>query len=100
MDFNFLNALLLGRCDVQKKSFLVVGDWGGISFHPFTTPVQTAVADEMAALASRDGADFVVALGDNFYLNGVQDENDYRFKVIFNTSNIKDRGILSPLNKT
>ena len=66
----------------DSRSFLVVGDWGGISFHPYTTPVQTAVADEMAVMASRDGADFVVTLGDNFYLYGVQDVDDTRFKVL------------------
>lgn len=65
----------------DKIRFLVVGDWGGLSFHPYTTPVQTSVADQMASVASQEGVDFVVALGDNFYLYGVSNVDDERFQV-------------------
>lgn len=35
----------------------------------------------MAKTASQMGADFILALGDNFYYKGVSDVNDPRFQV-------------------
>ncbi|XP_045156966.2 tartrate-resistant acid phosphatase type 5-like [Mercenaria mercenaria] len=64
-------------------NFLAFGDWGGISFHPYTTPVQTSVADQMARVAAREKVSFVLALGDNFYLYGVESVDDPRFQTTF-----------------
>ncbi|XP_064899880.1 LOW QUALITY PROTEIN: tartrate-resistant acid phosphatase type 5-like [Columba livia] len=64
-------------------SFLVVGDWGGIPEPPFATPREVATAAAMGRAATELGADFVLALGDNFYYKGVRDEWDPRFQDTF-----------------
>lgn len=61
--------------------FLVVGDWGGLPYPPYVTPIETATARMMAKTASTMGSDFVLAVGDNFYYKGVTDVNDPRFQV-------------------
>lgn len=61
--------------------FLVVGDWGGLPNAPFVTPVEWATAQEMGRTAEQLGADFVLALGDNFYYRGVKSVDDPRFQV-------------------
>lgn len=47
-------------------NFLVIGDWGGINFFPYRTPVESAVAKEMGKKAKEVDAQFVVALGNVF----------------------------------
>ncbi|NXN31147.1 PPA5 phosphatase, partial [Nycticryphes semicollaris] len=61
--------------------FLAVGDWGGVPDPPFATPREVATAAAMGRAATNLGADFVLALGDNFYYEGVRDEWDPRFQV-------------------
>jgi tartrate-resistant acid phosphatase type 5 len=61
--------------------FLVLGDWGGLPVYPYVTPVETSVAKRMALLAETMNAQFVLALGDNFYFDGVKNVDDKRFKV-------------------
>lgn len=72
---------------VERKSlfrFLAIGDWGGKSVHPYCTDEQREVANGIALVASSssgvdksDGevtvpeAEFVLALGDNFYAAGL-----------------------------
>lgn len=71
---------------VERKSlfrFLAIGDWGGKSVHPYCTDEQREVANGMALVASSSsgdvnddkhtapGAEFVLALGDNFYAAGL-----------------------------
>ncbi|NXC78768.1 PPA5 phosphatase, partial [Anhinga anhinga] len=63
--------------------FLAVGDWGGVPDPPFSTPREVATAAAMGRAATDLGADFVLALGDNFYYKGVQDEWDPRFQETF-----------------
>ncbi len=63
--------------------FLVLGDWGGLPYPPYITPIEKATARMMAKTASQMGADFILALGDNFYYKGVTDVNDPRFQVWF-----------------
>ncbi|KAH3695861.1 hypothetical protein DPMN_083319 [Dreissena polymorpha] len=64
-------------------SFMVLGDWGGLPFFPYTTPVQTAVRDQMVTYALQHHPRFVVSLGDNFYLYGVENADDTRFNLTF-----------------
>ncbi|NXC44590.1 PPA5 phosphatase, partial [Penelope pileata] len=63
--------------------FLAVGDWGGVPDPPFATPREVATAAAMGRAATDPGADFVLALGDNFYYEGVRDEWDPRFQETF-----------------
>ncbi|XP_065913697.1 tartrate-resistant acid phosphatase type 5-like isoform X2 [Dysidea avara] len=66
-----------------KLSFLVVGDWGGKSSPPYYTPAQKSVALQMGRTAEEINSQFTVSLGDNFYKNGVTDEDDPRFNTTF-----------------
>lgn len=61
--------------------FLAVGDWGGVPYPPYITPVEKATAHEMGRVADQMGADFVLALGDNFYYTGVDRVDSPRFQV-------------------
>lgn len=61
--------------------FLAIGDWGGIPYPPYITAVQKATAKEMSKVAEQMGADFILALGDNFYYVGVDSVDSPRFKV-------------------
>ena len=62
--------------------FIVMGDWGGLPDFPYRTPVEKAVGDEMGKIADYLDIQFVLALGDNFYFDGIKDVDDPRFKVI------------------
>lgn len=63
--------------------FLAVGDWGGVPYPPYITAVQKATAREMSKVAEHMGADFVLALGDNFYYKGVDSKDSPRFQDTF-----------------
>ena len=62
--------------------FIVMGDWGGLPDFPYRTPVEKAVGGEMGKIADYLDIQFVLALGDNFYFDGIKDVDDPRFKVI------------------
>ncbi|XP_072032237.1 tartrate-resistant acid phosphatase type 5-like isoform X2 [Amphiura filiformis] len=64
----------------KSLHFMVLGDWGGIPIYPYYTPDEVAVAKQMSIIAENINASFVMALGDNFYENGVTDVNDKRFQ--------------------
>ena len=59
-------------------SFIAMGDWGRQG--EFN---QRAVAAQMANVARRLDAAFILALGDNFYPNGVQSVNDPQWRTSF-----------------
>ena len=53
---------------------------GGKGSSPYTTDAQIATAAGMGKIASSISSEFVVALGDNYYSNGITtNENDSRF---------------------
>lgn len=54
----------------MNLTFLALGDWGYIGAN------QTAVAAQMGVYAAQTNASFVVALGDNFYEDGVESDLD------------------------
>lgn len=76
---------LLGFCHLTENrtsiKFLAIGDWGGVPYPPYITAVQKATAREMSKVADQMGADFVLALGDNFYYKGVDSVDSPRFQV-------------------
>ena len=61
----------------QPVNFLLIGDWGMANAN------QALVASQMAEYAHNVSADFVVALGDNFYENGVVSDTDPQWKNTF-----------------
>ena len=68
----------------QKKnslSFMALGDFGGMPYAPYATPIEMAVAHRMAKFAHKNPIDFVLTLGDNFYFDGVKNVEDPRFQV-------------------
>ena len=71
-----------------KLRFLAIGDWGGQGESPYYTDAQLETANGMAKVAAASSplllmnnddhvpaASFVVALGDNFYSQGVSTAN-------------------------
>ena len=59
----------------------MLGDWGGLPFFPYRTAIESAVAKQMGGFASEHNVEFLLALGDNFYYDGVKDVDDPRFQV-------------------
>ncbi|CAF0804277.1 unnamed protein product [Brachionus calyciflorus] len=97
----FLNSNLLidnDRVKLDLKddnvNFLVIGDWGGLPVFPYRTIIETQVSKQMTKLGEMYNTQFQLALGDNFYFNGVIDENDKRFKEtyekVFNSKRLKE----------
>lgn len=65
---------------------MVLGDWGGVPFPPYSTPGQRAVAESMGRVANDLSATAVLALGDNFYFDGIAtDATNYRFENTWNS---------------
>ena len=58
---------------LQPTVFFALADWGGEQESPFVTPGQRAVATAMGTLAAEAGShpQFVLAAGDNFYMDGL-----------------------------
>ncbi|XP_052778205.1 tartrate-resistant acid phosphatase type 5-like [Mya arenaria] len=75
--------LLHGASCLDSLRFLAVGDWGGLPTFPYETPVELAVAKQMADVTNTYHTSFNLALGDNFYFDGVKDVDDKRFKETF-----------------
>lgn len=60
-----------------------MGDWGGLPTPPYSTAIERGTAKEMAKLTKMYGIQFNLALGDNFYFDGVKSVDDARFKNTF-----------------
>ena len=63
--------------------FLAIGDWGGQDEAPYCTSGQTDSAASMNELAGELDAQFFLALGDNFYYSGVDNDGSPRFEETF-----------------
>ncbi|CAD5111450.1 DgyrCDS759, partial [Dimorphilus gyrociliatus] len=57
----------------------LLGDWGGLPFYPYKTYIETATAKRIGIVAETLNSKLLLALGDNFYFDGVKDINDKRF---------------------
>lgn len=64
-------------------NMILLGDWGGMPTPPYASPFEEVTALQIMREAKLQNSDFVVALGDNFYFNGVTDEYDKRFQTTF-----------------
>ena len=63
--------------------FVMLGDWGGTAESPYYTDAEEKIAVVMGEKAKEVYAQFIVALGDNFYDLGVVNVDDPRFKETF-----------------
>merc|ERR1712054_197577 len=64
-------------------TFGVMGDWGGSEDAPYTTEQEITTAKGMGKVLGANNAVYALALGDNFYHEGVKNEFDSRFKSTF-----------------
>merc|ERR1711907_911876 len=78
-----VGLLTLSFSSGSLLDFMVMGDWGGFQVWPYKTPGEIAVAKHLGVLAEQHNASFTLALGDNFYMHGVTDQHDPRFKQTF-----------------
>ena len=63
-----------------------LGDWGGTENPPYSTPSQRDTAAGMGTVGEEISAQYVLALGDNFYHSGVGDTcTDPRFEETWNS---------------
>lgn len=81
--FALIISCVTGCLSLASLRFLSLGDWGGSPDFPYTTKVETAVADQMGAIADIYQTSFNLALGDNFYTEGVKNVEDKRFVETF-----------------
>ena len=89
-----LLAALSHAVEGNDLNVLVMGDWGGIPIPPWSTPAEHETAKYMGEEAAKINASFALALGDNFYENGIKtDEHDARFQhtfeSVFTSSNLQ-----------
>jgi hypothetical protein len=65
---------------------LELGDWGGSNNAPYQNPSQIEVSTAMATTATEINAQYVIALGDNFYSYGISSTcEDPRFEETWNS---------------
>lgn len=78
---SFLSLLLFLSVEVISSkhglNFLLLADWGTEG------KIQSNIARQMALLSKRVDARFVIALGDNFYPKGVQNDTDPQWNSTF-----------------
>lgn len=61
-----------------QVGFILLGDWGLPGYN------QSLVANQMAIYSAREQVDFIVALGDNFYTDGVKSDTDPQWQNTYN----------------
>ena len=65
-------AYKMQQLALEVVSLVVVGEWGGQSAAPYTTPGQLSAAEAMATVADLTAATFVLSPGGNFLADGIQ----------------------------
>lgn len=68
-----------------------MGDWGGQSAYPYTTSDEVKTAKSLKEQKAKYDVPLTLALGDNFYDNGVKDSKDARFQETF--ENVFDKSL-------
>ena len=81
--FALLACVAASKEASDSLNFLVFGDWGGQPTSPYTTKAEVEIAEQMGKTARQINSQFTLALGDNFYNEGVKNEYDSRFKDTF-----------------
>lgn len=76
-------------------NFMALGDWGGMKEHPFVTPAQLKVAEQMKIIAEKKNISFIISVGDNFYPAGITSPYDPRITYSFKNVYLKN----SPLER-
>ena len=76
-------TLLSFAAGASAMEILAMGDWGGQSAAPFTTSDERATAKSMKEQKATFNVSLSLALGDNFYDNGVKNAQDSRFQETF-----------------
>lgn len=66
---------------VDSVRLMILGDWGGLPNIPYHTAIEMGVAKQMSTVAKKFGPEAILALGDNFYFDGVKNSYDKRFEV-------------------
>lgn len=59
-----------------------MGDWGGQPTPPYYTYDEKLTAIRMGQIADLHDVKFVMAVGDNFYDEGVRNVDDFRFQAV------------------
>lgn len=67
----------------NSTRFFMIGDWGGIPVFPYRTLVEQNIAFYMSSQAKSSDVQFTLAVGDNFYFDGIANVSDKRFTVRF-----------------
>ncbi|GFO37181.1 tartrate-resistant acid phosphatase type 5 [Plakobranchus ocellatus] len=70
-------------CTMESLRFLTIGDMGGVDIEPFSTYFERCTAIEMGKMADIYAPQFVLELGDNFYMDGVKSVDDMRFNATY-----------------
>ena len=68
---NSIDNVILNTPD-DEVSFFAIGDWGGLPVFPFKTIIEQSTSGSMTSLAKFYNTKFQMALGDNFYFDGVK----------------------------
>lgn len=78
-------------------NYLVIGDWGGLPFYPYKTYIEEGIAKKIGVVAETLNSKLVLALGDNFYFDGVKNVDDKRFQETYeNVFTAKSLKVLLP----
>ena len=82
----FLSSVRSRKEEDGSLSFMVIGDWGGQDHKPYYTDAENYCAESMGDVAKDLNSQFTIALGDNFYEDGVTDVDDKRLWETFEVS--------------